>query len=177
MVGGGLLGLSLEQAGVESFGPAGLIRSTLLLFVALVSPVVGAAALAGGRVIPSLARVVSRRNERTQDRLELALGLMLAAVMVIALQTALGLVFDARYRDFPAAALTAAIVPFGLLLIGRMRSGGSRPVAETVAAVVLAASALYIVFNETLANWQALWTAAALLLLAVILERSRAVQG
>ena len=49
--------------------------------------------------------------------------------------------------------------------------------AETVAAVVLAASALYIVFNETLANWQALWTAAALLLLAVILERSRAVQG
>ena len=177
VVGGGLLGLSLEQAGVESFGPAGLIRSTLLLFVALVSPVVGAAALAGGRVIPSLARVVSRRNERTQDRLELALGLMLAAVMVIALQTALGLVFDARYRDFPAAALTAAIVPFGLLLIGRMRSGGSRPVAETVAAVVLAASALYIVFNETLANWQALWTAAALLLLAVILERSRAVQG
>ena len=172
VVGGGLLGLTLEQAMVESFGSAGLIRSAMLLFVAVGCPVIGAVVLGRGLAIPSLARVLGRKTERPSGWPEFALGVMFAAVIVIALQTALGLVFDARYRDFPAAALTAAIVPFGLLMIGRLRAEGRRPVAETVAAIVLAMSAIYIVYNETFANWQAVWTAGALLLLAVILERA-----
>ena len=45
--------------------------------------------------------------------------------------------------------------------------------AETVAAAVLAASACYIVFNESFANWQAVWFCAALIGLAVILVRAR----
>jgi asparagine N-glycosylation enzyme membrane subunit Stt3 len=40
-------------------------------------------------------------------------------------------------------------------------------------AVTLAASAVYIVLNESFENWQALWFAAMLAVLAVTLFRSR----
>ena len=49
--------------------------------------------------------------------------------------------------------------------------------AETVAAAVLALSAGYIVFNETFANWQAVWFCAGFLGLAVILLRARDAPG
>ena len=45
--------------------------------------------------------------------------------------------------------------------------------AETVAAATLALSAIYILFNETLANWQAVWFALALIVLAVTLVPAR----
>ena len=167
----------MEQAIVESFALAGLVRSALLVCVACAGPLVVALALARGIAIPELARVLGRKPERSSDRVELALGWVLAAVVVVALQTALGLVFDARYRDFPAAALTAAVLPFGLLWVTQGRTAGVRPAAEMVAAVMLAGSAIYIAINETFANWQSLWTCAALLVLALILERSRAARG
>jgi hypothetical protein len=46
----------------------------------------------------------------------------------------------------------------------RIRAG-----AETIAAAVLGLSAIYILFNETLANWQAVWFCAGLLALGFIL--------
>jgi hypothetical protein len=45
------------------------------------------------------------------------------------------------------------------------------PAAEVAAATVLGLSAIYIVFNETIANWQALWFCAGLIALAVTLVR------
>jgi hypothetical protein len=44
-------------------------------------------------------------------------------------------------------------------------------------AVTLAVSAVYIVANESFANWQALWFAAALLVLALTLVQARDVPG
>ena len=41
------------------------------------------------------------------------LGITLIVTTVIAAQIALSLVFDARWRDFPFAALTMAVVPLG----------------------------------------------------------------
>ena len=41
-----------------------------------------------------------RAAQHTKDRTQLAVGLMLAAVIVVCVQAALGLVFDPRYRDF-----------------------------------------------------------------------------
>jgi hypothetical protein len=172
-----MIGIAVERALIESFALGGLVRSAMLLFVAALSPVICAAALARRLPIPPLARVVGRAAQRTQDRMQLALGLMLAAVIVVCVQAALGLVFDPRYRDFPAAALTGAVVPFAVLMIGRAREIGARQPAETLTAVLLAVSAVYIVFNETLANWQALWTCAAFVLLAVILQRARGARG
>ena len=89
--------------------------------------------------------------------------------MLVAVEAALGLVFDPRYRDIPFAPLTGAAVPFLVLLSTTPRSGRSRATAETVAAAVLALSAAYIVFNETFANWQSVWFCAGLIGLAVTL--------
>jgi len=86
-------------------------------------------------------------------------------------------VFDPRYRDFPFAPLTAAVLPFVVhgFLVGRAK--GSRAVAEVAAACVLALSAVYIVFNEGFANWQALWVCGVLAVLAFNLAQVRAAQS
>ena len=95
---------------------------------------------------------------------------------LIGSETALGFVFDPRYRDFPYAALTMAVVPFATLLLNRPKVG-RRPVAETVFAGLLAGSAVYIGLNEGRDNWQSLWTCAIYLLFAVTLWQARAVQS
>jgi glucan 1,3-beta-glucosidase len=98
---------------------------------------------------------------------------VLVATTVLALQTALGLVFDPRYRDFTDAELSAAVVPFAIATALGAGRAGPRGRAETIAAVTLAGSAVYIVLNEGFANWQALWFGAALIVLAVTIDRLR----
>jgi hypothetical protein len=49
--------------------------------------------------------------------------------------------------------------------------------AERLAAVTLLGSAIYIVLNESVANWQAVWFTAMLAVLAVTLFRLRDVQS
>jgi len=50
-------------------------------------------------------------------------GAMLLVAALIGTETALGLVFDPRYRDFPFAALTMAVVPFAsVMVLNRPRS-------------------------------------------------------
>ena len=46
--------------------------------------------------------------------------------MLVAVEAALGLVFDPRYRDIPFAALTAAAMPFLVLLLTTKRPAGRR---------------------------------------------------
>ena len=62
---------------------------------------------------------------------------------LIGAETALGFVFDPRYRDFPFAALTMAVVPFAPLTLLNRPQEGARPIAEAVFAGLLAVSALY----------------------------------
>ena len=94
-----------------------------------------------------------------RDPLARVLGLLLMALTVLAVQSALGLAFDPRYRDFPFAPLTAAAVPFVCSALPRRVAAAGARAAEAVAAAVLALCAVYIAWNETLANWQALWSA------------------
>jgi hypothetical protein len=107
------------------------------------------------------------------DILDWLLGGALMALMLVAVEAALGLVFDPRYRDIPFAPLTAAMVPFLILLIATRRLDGTRAAAESVAGGAVALSAGYILFNETLANWQSVWFCAGLLGLAAILLSAR----
>jgi hypothetical protein len=51
------------------------------------------------------------------------------------------------------------------------------PAAEKTMAVTLALSAVYIVGNESVANWQALWFSAGLLALALTLVQARDAPG
>ena len=68
--------------------------------------------------------------------------------------------FDPRYRDFPFAALTMAVVPFAALMLLNRPKEGPRPIAEAVFAGLLAVAALYTGFNEGVQNWQSMWTCA-----------------
>ena len=177
LVVGLLAGWAIENMLVESLGFGGWLRSLAFVAVAIAAPVVSSAALASNTPLPSFERVLASAEDRIREPLALALGFILIAVSVLAMQTAFGLVFDPRYRDFPFAPLTAATVPFLLLSFRSTRPAGSRAIAELTAAAVLALSALYVAFNESLANWQSLWLCIVLLALALILARVRAAPG
>ena len=175
--GGILLGLTIEKVPIESLGFGGWLRSLALAVIAIAAPLAGSAAMMRAVPIPSFAQVLARSDERVKDRLALAIGFTLVLLTLLALHVALGLDFDPRYRDFPFAPLTAAIVPYLVIALRLPRPAGSRAAAETAAAVTLGLSAIYIAFNEGLANWQAIWLCATLLALAVILFRARDARG
>ncbi|MGA7489342.1 MAG: beta-(1-6) glucans synthase, partial [Xanthobacteraceae bacterium] len=170
-VSGTLIGWTVANVPLESLTFGDWLRSLGWAAVALASPLVAGAVLATRTRMPSFAQMLGRRPQRPRDLLVLSLGLVLLAVAVLSVQAALGLVFDGRYRDFPFAPLTGAVVP--LLLIARWKRRLNAPAAETAMAVTLAASAVYIVLNEGFANWQALWFCASLLVLAFTLMQAR----
>jgi exo-beta-1,3-glucanase (GH17 family) len=170
---GAMIGWAIANIPLESLTAGDWVRSLAWGIVAAAAPVAAAAALAAGTPVPSFAQVIGRRSERAKDPLAVILGLVLIVLTTLAVQAALGLVFDPRYRDFPFLALTAAAVPFAALRTSWPRLKGLCASAETLAAATLALSAIYILFNETIANWQALWFAAGLLLLAATLVPGR----
>jgi len=167
-----LIGWALETVPVESFGPGSWLRSMAFAATAAVAPIVCAAACAAGRPAPAFALLLGRTGKH-HDALEWALGGTRIALMLVAMEAALGLVFDPRYRDIPFAPLTAAVVPFLVLLLTTKRPAGSWAVADTTAAVALALSAVCVVFNEKFSNWQSVWFCAGLIGLAVILAMAR----
>jgi exo-beta-1,3-glucanase (GH17 family) len=175
IVSGILIGWTVANVPLESLTVGDWLRSLAWAGVALLSPVASAAALATGTQVPSFARILGRAPQRPHDAVALMLGIIMIAIAILSVQAALGLVFDARYRDFPFAPLTGAVVP--LLLGARWTPLLKAPAAETATAVTLAGSAVYIALNEGFANWQALWFSAALLALALTLLQARDAPG
>lgn len=116
-------------------------------------------------------------NNGNGSRTRTALGLLLIGLTLVAVLVALGLVFDPRYKDFPYAPLTAAIVPFFVLSLFSAATNGSRALAEHVAAGALALSLVYIALNESFANWQSLWLCGLFALLVFTLQTVRDAQG
>jgi exo-beta-1,3-glucanase (GH17 family) len=167
-----LFGWTIETIAIESYSPGSWLRSLAFAAVAIAAPIVCAAACAARRPPASFASLLGG-NGRSDDTLDWALGGILIALMLVTVEAALGLVFDPRYRDIPFAPLTAATVPFLVLLFTTPRPAGQRAVAETAAAAVLAVSAIYIAFNESFANWQAVWFCGGLIGLAVMLALGR----
>ncbi len=174
---------AFENVVIQSFGPGGWIRGAAFAAVALAAPVVAAMTLAANERLPAFARVLGgppppyppplAGEGREGAFVARASGLVLVATTVLAIQTALGLVFDPRYRDFTDGELSAAVVPFAIAMALGAGRAGPRGRAETIAAVTLAGSALYVVLNEGFANWQALWFGAVLMALAVTIDRLR----
>ena len=122
--------------------------------------------------MPTFLELIGPRESRTLSFPTMVLGFALIVTTLIAAETALGLVFDPRWRDFPFAGLTMAVVPFWTLALLNRPKSGTRPIAETVFAGLFAAIALYATFNEGSHNWQALWTSAAYFLLGATLWQS-----
>jgi hypothetical protein len=174
---GALVGIAADKMFYESYGFGGWLQWGALLAAGLVSAVLSANAVISGRTLPTFLDLFGPPGEG--ERLSLSmkcLGIALVVTTLIGSETALGFVFDPRYKDFPYAALTIAVVPFAALLLNRPQAG-RRPLAEAVFAGLLAASAIYFGFNEGRDNWQSLWTCAIDLLLAFTLWQARAVQS
>jgi exo-beta-1,3-glucanase (GH17 family) len=161
---------TIEAVPVESFSAGGWLRSLALAAVAAIAPIVCALACAASWPLPTFTVLLGRSGE---PALTWILGITLIALVQLSVQTALGLVFEPRYRDIDFAPLSAAVLPFLVVFISTSRQTRPRAIAERVAACVLATSAIYIVFNESFANWQAVWLSAALLVLAFILVHAR----
>jgi hypothetical protein len=123
--------------------------------------------------LPTFLELIGPREDRTISAPTIALGLVLIVTTLIAAKTALGLVFDPRWRDFPFASLTMATVPFWTLTLLNRPKSGTRPIAESVFAGLFVVIALYAIFNEGTYNWQALWTSAAYFLLGATFWRAR----
>jgi glucan 1,3-beta-glucosidase len=173
IAGGSLIGLSVANMPIESLYVSGWVRSSAFVAVAAIAPVVLSVAIMRGVPLPRFSRIIGPVDGRIRDPLARLIGVVMMATMLLALIVALGLVFDPRYRDFPFAPLTAAIVPLFLHSLMMPRPPGSRGAAEIAGATVLAVSVPYIVINEGLANWQALWLSATLAALAFTLARVR----
>jgi glucan 1,3-beta-glucosidase len=174
---GALLGVAVEKMLTESLGIGGWTQWGLLLAAGIAAPLLSASAQLSGRPLPSFLDMIGPRQGRTTSRRGLLLGLTLGVTTVIAVETALGLVFDPRYKDFPFAALTMAVVPFWMLMVFNRPRSGARPIAEAVFGGLLVIASAYIAFNEGIANWQALWTCLVYVMLGITLWRARAAQS
>jgi glucan 1,3-beta-glucosidase len=174
---GCLLGIAADKMFYESYGIGGWLKWGALLVAAILSPVLCANAVMAGRPLPTFLELLGPRDFRNRSALTVLLALVLAVTTVIAAETALGFTFDPRYRDFPYAALTMAVVPFLSLMVLNRPQTGVRPIAEAVFAGLLAACTVFIAINEGRDNWQSLWTCAMYLLLALTLWRARVVQN
>jgi glucan 1,3-beta-glucosidase len=177
IAGGALAPWAVESARIESLGLVGTLRMAALVLVALLGPPLAAAGLAAGAPIPSFAQVLGPAERRPRDGISAMVGAAMVLLAVLAVQTALGLVFDPRYRDFPFAALCAATLPLLLLSVLGPPAIGSAGLAERVAAALLCLSAAYIALNEGFANWQAIWLCAVFVAIGVILLRLRDAPG
>lgn len=171
-----LFGVAAQEVFYQSNGAGGWLLWGLLLVATTASPVFSATALMSGRTLPSFLDVLGPKHNRTGSVLVIMHGLALIVVTVIGTATALGLVFDPRFIDFPFAALTMAAVPFAAVTLLNPSQKGTRPMAESLFAGVFFGAAVYVGFNEGPANWQSLWTCAAYTVLAVTLWRVRAWQ-
>ena len=173
---GMLLGVAADKMYYESYGAGGWLQWGALLAAAIASPMLCAHAAMSGRPLPTFLELLGPRDFRTKSVLSVLLGIVLGVTTLIAAQTALGFAFDPRYRDFPFASLTMAVVPFAALMLLNRPKEGLRPIAESAFAGLLLAAALFTGFNEGSQNWQSMWTCAIYLLLALTLWRARAAQ-
>jgi exo-beta-1,3-glucanase (GH17 family) len=171
-----LLGVAADKLFYESYGFGVWLRWGALLTAAMAAPLLCANALMSGRALPTFVELLGPREDRTRSVLTILLGAALIVTVLIAAETALGFVFDPRYKDFPFAALTMAVLPFATLTLLNRPQEGARPIAEAVFAVLFAIAALYTAFNEGPNNWQSLWTCAVYFVLGVTLWQARAVQ-
>ena len=127
---GMLLGIAADKMYYESYGAGGWLQWAALLAAGIASPLLCANAAMSGRPLPTFLELLGPRDYRTHSVLAALLGFVLVVTTLIAAQTALGFTFDPRYRDFPFASLTMAVVPFAALMLLNRPKEGVRPIAE-----------------------------------------------
>jgi glucan 1,3-beta-glucosidase len=166
----GRAALSLSGEYIEG---GAFVQAAVMVALAALVPPLAAVAIVRKVSLDGPAAALNWPYWRNIGLLGWLLALLFAATLVAALQVALGLVFDPRYKDFPLAALTGPAIAFAAVSLANGRGIRSRGAAELLLAALLAASALFIVLNEKATNWQALWLAAILGALGATALRAR----
>jgi hypothetical protein len=138
---------------------------------------IAAGALARNAPLGNLAVALNAPLRRHADTWSLMLAALLAATLVAAIHVALGFVFDPRYKDFQLALLSGPVAALSIVALMNEPIRPAAGVAEWVAAGLLTGSALFVVCNEGLANWQALWFAGLLLALSLTALRTAPAPG
>jgi glucan 1,3-beta-glucosidase len=174
---GSLLGLAADKMYFESYHIVSWLQWGALLAAAIASPLLCANALMAGRPLPTFLDWLGPRETRSKSTLTILLGLALAVTALVSAETALGFTFAPRYRDFPYASLTMAVVPFASLMLLNRPQAGARPIVEAVFAGLISVCAVYIAINEGKDNWQSIWTCVMYVLFALTLWQARAAQS
>ena len=105
-----LFGWTLERIPIDSFSAGTWLRAIAFAATAAIAPVACAAACAAGRTPPAFAGR-ARRASGARDAIGVCRRrLALIALTLLSIETALGLVFDPRYRDLPFAPQSAGVV-------------------------------------------------------------------
>jgi len=167
-----LYGRLIATIPLESLGPGGWWRGIVLLVLAAVVPLACAAAIGLQSRLVTLGVALNPGMAPQTTRMEKTLAWLLAATIVLSVQIAFGLVFDPRYKDFQFAGLTPIIMGFAMYaLVAPRLLGGEDRLGERIIAAIFLGSGLYVIVNETVANWQGLWTGALFVALALTLWR------
>jgi glucan 1,3-beta-glucosidase len=146
-----------------------------MLALALAVPLACGFMAARPNALPNFAASLTASSWR-HDPAAALFALLLVLTVAAALHVALGLVFDPRYKGFPIASLTGPVIALAVVAFADART--VRPgTPELVMGAALAGSALFIVFNEDAANWQAVWFSLLLVLLTLAVWRARAAPG
>jgi exo-beta-1,3-glucanase (GH17 family) len=176
LVTGLLFGLAVENLAIDSEQLGDRIKAISMVGLAFAVPAAAAFAVARGTELPGFAVALNRSYAQRLDWPAWIVAILFAASIAAAIHVALELVMDSRYQDFPFAALSP--IAISLAIVAFAGKARSRPgLAELVACVVLFGAALFIIANEGLRNWQALWLASTLILLSLACLRARAGPG
>jgi exo-beta-1,3-glucanase (GH17 family) len=157
-----VLGLPMEPP-----EPGDRLRTAGMIVLSLLVPMAAAGAVARSAPLGSLAVALNPPPRQGLSAWSVLLAILFAATLVAAIHVALGLVFDPRYKDFQLALLSGPVVALAVVALVKEPATPLAGIAEWVAAGVLVGSAVFVVFNEGFANWQALWFGGLLLVLAL----------
>jgi hypothetical protein len=135
--------------------------------LSLLVPIVAGIGVARSARLEGLAVALNTSLRRRSATLGFIIACLFAATLVAAIHVALGLVFDPRYKDFQFALLSGPIAALAILALVSKPLRVATGVAEWVTAALLTGSAAFIIANEGIANWQALWLGGLLLALAL----------
>jgi len=162
---------------MEPLEPGDRLRSAGMIALSLLVPMLAAGAVARRAPLATLSVALNPPLRRQVDVWSLLLAVLFAATLVAAIHVALGLVFDPRYKDFQLALLTGPVLALAIVTWVNAPVFGEPGMAERVAAGLLTGSALFVMFNEGGANWQALWFGGLLVLLALTTLRASPAPG
>ncbi len=171
------IGLAAISLPLDSVEQGDRFRTLGLFVLATAVPLAASFAVAHGDRLLGFDVALDASRWRHENLIDVMMAALLVATMIAAMHVALGLVFDPRYKDFPLASLTGPVVALAILAF----AGGPSPprpgMAEMIGAAVLVGSALFIIANEGIANWQAVLFASLLVVLALTLLQGPAARS